>query len=119
MELIAQAENFFGNITPPAAIQAYGDLDTFGLVKFANNILKLLIVGAGIYAFINIIIAGYEFLGAGGDAKKVEAAWKRIWQSILGLAFVAGSFVLAAILGWIIFKDPTAILNPKIYGPND
>lgn len=116
MELIAQAENFFGNITPPAAIQAYGDLDT-GLVKFANNLLKLLIVGAGIYAFLNIIIAGYEFLGAGGDAKKVEAAWKRIWQSLLGLAFVAGSFVLAAIFGWIIFGDAGAILSPEIYGP--
>ncbi len=69
MELIAQAENFFGNITPPAAIQAYGDLADKGLVKFANNLLKLLIVGAGIYTFLNIIIAGYEFLGAGGYAK--------------------------------------------------
>jgi len=116
MELIAQAENFFGNITPPAAIQKYGDLDT-GLVKFANNILKLLVVGAGIYAFINIIVAGYEFLGAGGDAKKVEAAWKRIWQSLLGLAFVAGSFILAAIFGWLIFGDAGAILSPEIYGP--
>lgn len=117
---MADCDKFFGCITPPPPFQGgpgqYGSYE-LGLIKFANNILKLLIVGAGIYAFINIIIAGYGFLSAGGDSKKVEAAWNKIWQSLLGLAFVAGSFVLAAIFGWLIFKDPKAILSPKIYGP--
>jgi len=117
-QLLAACDNFFGCVSPPPFIKDVTD-PKFGMVSLANRIFKIVIVGAGIYAFINIIVAGYEFLGAGGDAKKVEAAWKRIWQSLLGLAFVAGSFVLAAIFGWLIFKDPTAILNPKIYGPND
>lgn len=108
--------SFFGQISPPPGISDYGDFDV-GLVKFANNLLKLIIVGAGIFAFFNIIIAGYTFLGAGGDAKKTEEAWKRIYMSLIGLLFVAGSFVLAAIFGWLLFKDPTAILSPKIYGP--
>lgn len=108
---------FFGRIIPPEPfLSKYGSYE-LGLMRFANNVLKLVIVGAGIFAFFNIIIAGYDFLGAGGDAKKVEQAWNKIWQSFLGLAFVAGSFVLAAIFGWLIFKDPTAILSPKIYGP--
>jgi len=109
---------FFGTVEPPEAIQKYGVDINAGPMKFANNILKLIIVGAGLFAFINIILAGYGFLSAGGDSKKVEAAWNKIWQSLLGLAFVAGSFVLAAVFGWLIFKDPTAILNPKIYGPD-
>ena len=113
--------NFFGDIVPPDVFKSdkYGNFDTpnKGIVFFANNILKLLIVMAGIYAFLNIIIAGYNFLSAGGDAKKIQQAWDKICQSFLGLAFVAGSFVLAAIFGWLIFKDPTAILNPQIYGP--
>jgi len=117
-QLLAQCDPFFGCVSPPPGVKDYGDFKT-GLIPFANNILKLMIVGAGIFAFINIIVAGYGFLSAGGDSKKVEAAWNKIWQSLLGLAFVAGSFVLAAIFGWLIFKDPTAILNPKIYGPND
>lgn len=108
--------NFFGNISSP--LPQYGDFDE-GLLKFANNLLKFVIVVAGLFAFINLIIAGYDFLGAGSDAKKVEGAWKKIWQSLLGLAFVAGSFVLAAIFGWLIFKDPKAILSPQIFGPND
>lgn len=108
---------FFGDITPPEPFATkYGSYE-FGLMKFANNLLKFIIVGAGIFAFINIIVAGYNFLGAEGDPKKIEAAWKKIWQSMMGLTIVAGSFVLAAIFGWLIFKDPNAILKPKIYGP--
>lgn len=117
-QLIAQCTSFFGCVTPPPGVGTYGSYET-GLMKFANNVLKLIIVGAGIYAFFNIIIAGYGFLSAGGDSKKVEQAWNKIWQSFLGLAFVAGSFVLAAIFGWLIFRDPRAILSPQIYGPNE
>jgi len=109
---------FFGQIIPPDPFtpSKYGGFET-GIVKFANNLLKLIIVGAGIFAFINIIIAGYTFLGAGGDPKKVEQAWSKIWQSLIGLLFVAGSFVLAAVFGWLLFGDASAILTPKIYGP--
>jgi len=109
---------FWGPIDKPPGIDKYGDLTTpgKGLILFVNNLLKLIIVGAGIFAFFNIIIAGYTFLGAGGDSKKVEQAWAKIWQSLLGLFFVAGSFVLAAIFGWLLFKDPLAILRPQIYG---
>jgi hypothetical protein len=107
---------FFGKVSAPQGVSQYGDFQT-GMIKFANNLLKLIITGAAIFAFINIIIAGYNFLGAGGDSKKIESAWSKIWQSFLGLLIVAGSFVLAAIFGYLIFGDPGAILSPQIYGP--
>lgn len=113
-----KANSFFGLINPPPGVKEYGQGDfQIGLVKFANNLLKLIIGAAGLFAFFNIIIAGYTFLGAGGDPKKIEQAWAKIWQSLLGLLFVAGSFVLAGIFGWLIFGDARAILIPKIYGP--
>lgn len=115
-KLIAECNSFFGCVTPASPIGDVAD-PQHGIMAFANNILKFVIVVAGLYTFINLIIAGYDFLGSGGDAKKVKSAWEKIWQSLLGLAFVAGSFVLAAVFGWLIFRDPTAILNPKIYGP--
>jgi hypothetical protein len=37
---------------------------------------------------------------------------------LLGLLFVAGSLVLAAIFGQLVFGDPRVILQPTIYGPN-
>ncbi len=117
----------FGVIKPPAAVEKWiqtgysgagGAGAVFGLIPFLNALVKLLIVVAGLYAFFNIIFAGYAFLSAGDDPKKFENAWAKIWQSLLGLIFVAGSFILAAIFGYIIFGKFDAILNPTITSPN-
>jgi hypothetical protein len=88
-----------------------------GLILLFNNLLRLVVVISGIWAFINLIIAGYGFISAEGNSEKVTIAWNRIWQSLLGLLVVASSFALAAIFGYLVFNDPTAILSPKIYGP--
>ena len=87
-----------------------------GLIILTNNILKLAIVVAGIYSFINIIIAGYIFLSS-PEPKEIAKAWSRIYQSMYGLLIIAGSFVLAAIFGYIIFGKWDALLSPTIYGP--
>jgi hypothetical protein len=115
---------FFGRIENPfkkLGVPAYGqDVGPdFGLIVFLNNILKLVVVIAGLFAFFNVIIAGYQFMTAMGDPKGITSAWNKIWQSLVGLVLVAGSFVLAAIFGWLLFGDATAILQPKIYGPGE
>jgi len=73
-----------------------------------------MIVIAGVYALFNLIFAGYAFMSAGDDAKKVAGAWAKIWQSLWGLAIAAGAFVLAAIFGQLIFRQWDFILNPQI-----
>ena len=113
-ELLSQT-NPFGQVNPPPGVAQYGGLE--GLSNFINNILKVLIVGAGIFAVFNLVFAGYGFLSAGDDPKKVAGAWAKIWQSLMGLAFAAGAFVLAAIFGQLIFGKADAILNPKLYIP--
>jgi hypothetical protein len=113
-ELLSQT-NPFGQVSPPPGVAQYGGLE--GLSNFINNILKILIVGAGIFTVFNLVMAGYGFLSAGDDPKKVAGAWAKIWQSLLGLAFAAGAFVLAAIFGKLIFGDWDALLQLKIYGP--
>lgn len=106
-----------GQVTPPAFVGEYGSLTGGGLIKFFNNIIRLLIMIGGLWAFLNLILAGYGFLGAGEDPKKMGAAWAKISQSMIGLLFILGSFVLAAIFSYLLFGDPRAILNPKLYGP--
>ncbi len=114
MKFITQADNIFGQIQPPEAISnKFGDVNT-GPAKFLNLALQLLIVGAGIYALFNLVLAGYAFMSAGDDPKKMEGAWAKIWQTALGLIFVAGAFVMAAIFGLLIYGDAGAILNPKL-----
>lgn len=113
-------DDIIGPVKPPPGVSKWiemGGQGVPGLIPFFNAILKLLIVLAGLYAFFNLITAGYQFMSAGGDPKSVEKAWAKIWQSLIGLLIIAGSFVLAAIFGWLLFKDPGAILTPKIYGP--
>lgn len=106
-------DTIFGKIRPPGFISE----DPSGLVTLFNNILRLLIVGAGIYALLNFILAGYSFMSASGDPKKVEFAWAKIWQSMVGLLIIVASFALAALIGKLLFGDARAILQPKIYGP--
>lgn len=113
---LAQA-NPFGEIPIPSPLAKFGAVDATdasGIGNLLNLFLQLLILGAGLFALFNFILAGYMFLSAGDDSKKIEGAWAKIWQSALGLAFAAGSFVLAAIFGWLIFGDFRAIINPQI-----
>lgn len=108
-----------GSVEPPEQIVSGYGATPWGLMFFLNNILRLLVVIGGLYAFLNLVLAGYGFLSAGDDPKKMEAAWAKIWQSIMGLLFIVGSFVLAAIFGAILFGDASAILKITIYGPGE
>ncbi len=116
MKNIAQLP-IFGTVNQPPGISRYGDFDP-GINNFLNNIIKTLIVFAGLYALFNLLFAGYMFLGAGGDPKKVADAWAKIWQTVLGVTIAAGAFVLAALIGQVVFDDPNALLQLRIFGPN-
>lgn len=107
-------DDIVGKITNPLP-GSYGKIG--GIVIFFSNMLRLVFVIAGIYAFLNFIIAGFQYMMAAGDSKELSAAWDRIWQSLLGLIVIVGSFAITALLSQVIFGDPMYILNPKVYGP--
>jgi hypothetical protein len=110
--------NIIGSITNPLE-KTYGSFNEpgLGIVLLVTNILRLIFVAAGIYALLNIIIGGYQYMSAGGDSKQLSAAWSRIWQTLLGLIIIIGSFALAGIIGFLFFGDANFILKPVIYGP--
>ena len=114
---MANPLDIIGKVTPPPGIAKYGGIEAGGLISFLNNLIKLVVVVAGLYTLLNLILAGYQFISAGGDPKGVQTAWAKIWQSLVGLLIVASAFVLAAIFGWLLFGDPGAILKPQIFGP--
>jgi hypothetical protein len=111
------ATPIIGNVAPPPGVVSWGGTVEAGLIPFLNAVINFVIVIAGLYVFLNIILAGFQFINAGGEPKEVEKAWAKIWQSLVGLLIIALAFVLAAIFGYILFKDPTALLNPKITTP--
>lgn len=105
-----------GKVSPPpfipSGIDASGKLT--GIMVFLNSLLKIVFIVAGLWAFLNLILAGYQFISAGGDAKQIGNAWSRIWQSLLGLLIIVASFLIAAIIGILLFGNPTAILQPTL-----
>lgn len=114
-------KDIVGEVTNPLLVP-YGPTFASGggqgaIILFLTNILRLLFVGAGIYALFNFILAGFQFMTAGGDSKAITAAWAKIWQTLLGLVLITTSFAFAVLFGYLFFGDPTFILSPKIYGP--
>lgn len=108
----------WGRVNPPPGVKVYSSTgDISGLQKLLTNGVRTLIVIAGIYAFINIILAGYSFMSAGGNSEKVANSWSKIYQTMIGLIIAAGSFVLAAIFGKIVFGDANALLQLRIFAP--
>lgn len=101
----------FGTITNPTIFRSANGQ---GLFTFLSNILKLTGVAGGIYLIVQIIMAGFDYINASGDAKKTELAWAKIWQSLLGLVIISSAFIIAGVVGRFTGID---ILNPKVTGP--
>jgi len=114
----------FGEVKNPLGADGlntgYGGLgsDT-GPIYLISNIVKFITIAAGLWAFINIILAGIEFISATGDPEKTANAWKKIYMSLIGLVVVVAALSITAIVSQILFGSATAILNPVIYGPGE
>lgn len=106
--------SIFGEITPPGPIKSLnaeaGEAGG-GIFILLNKIFTLIGVAAGIFFVIQILLAGFAYISASGDQKKTEAAWSKIYQSIIGLLIISGTFVIAAVIGNILDIN---ILNPEI-----
>ncbi len=102
---------------PPWLTGAFADVENGAIGAILQLAFNILVVVGGIYALLNFIFAGYSFISAGDDPQKVENAWKKIYQSIIGLLFIVGSFLLAAIIGQLMFGNASALLSPVIPTP--
>lgn len=103
-----------GDIANPTKYGLTGEKGQ-GFFDFLSNIFKFAAVAGGIYMIVQIILAGFDYISASGDTKKTEAAWSKIWQSILGLLIISSAFIIAGIVGRFTGID---ILNPKVTGPS-
>ncbi len=102
---IETTQNKYGNLEDVAA---------GGLVGFLNNLVSLIITLAGIFFIINFLSAGYQYLSANGEPQKITAAGNKILQSLIGLMVVAAAFIIAGIIGFIVFGDQSALISPVL-----
>ena len=115
------ADGVIGTITEPEPLSGYGKAFNLaqgkGLIGFASNLIKLIMVLAGIWSFLNIIFAGFNYITQSTNPEAISNANRQIYMSLLGLVIIVGSFALAGILGFLLFGRADAILIPKVYGP--
>jgi hypothetical protein len=65
------------------------------LEAIIKTLLNIVVRLAGIAAFIMLIVGGFQFLTAGGDPKKTQAASSTLTYAIFGLvAVIAAWFIL-------------------------
>lgn len=112
------SQTVFGNINNPLA-SGYGDLtksgNNAGLIGLVNNLVALITVLAGLFVLVNFVLAGYIYLSANGQPQKIAEAGNKILQSVIGLAIVAAAYIIAALIGKILFNNPDIFLQPQLF----
>ena len=107
--------NPFGTIDSPI-ISSYGSVNT-GLPTFITNVITIIFAGAGLFAFFNLMIAGFSYIAAAGDEKKILAATQSINMSLVGLVVMVAAAAVTGVVSYLLFGSATAILSPTITGP--
>lgn len=79
-----------------------------GASQFAQSIAVLwrtIIIIGGLAFLLYFLWGGIDWIFAGGDQGKVEEARKKITQALIGLAILAGSFVIVEFIAQAIGMD--------------
>lgn len=109
----------FGEVTNPLQAisgSGYNDVAT-GLPNFITNVIKIIFVAGGLFAFFNLIFAGFTYISAAGDKQKLEQAALSMNMSFLGLLIMVAAGLITGIISFLLFGDASAILKPTITGP--
>jgi hypothetical protein len=85
-----------------------------GLPALISNLILLAITIGGLLVLLNFIIAGYDYMTASGDPKKIQNAWGKIYYSLLGLIIIVASLAFISIISDVF---NLSILKPSISGP--
>lgn len=114
--------DFFGTIDNPLKKvnpNGYGELNDQinGPLTLLGNIFQLIALGAGLYALLNMLLAGMRYISSNGDKGATEIARKQMYNSLIGIIIVVLSFTIAAIIGQVLFGSADYLFKPKIYGP--
>lgn len=115
LSLPTTIEDVFGRITPPVGTPQFADgQEIDAVVKILNVALNLVMIVGGMFALFNFIWAGFTYMNAHGDPKRISEVNLRLLFTVIGITVLVLAPVGAAVIGIIVFKDATAILRPKI-----
>lgn len=104
------SDDVVGTITGPGTIvQTPGQTGDFLTV-----IIRFIIVVAGIYALWQFLTGGFGYITSSGDKAKIQESTQKIMMAIMGLFVIGISFILAAVVGRLLFGKEFDILQPVL-----
>lgn len=121
---------FIGGVSPPKGVdlfnwEALKDSSVvgkyIGIFYFVTAGLRLFFIIAGLLVFGNFIYSGFIYITQAGDSKAHTLVKERVTFSIVGLVIMVSAFIVASLIGAIVFDNPGFILNPTIseYGATE
>lgn len=109
-------EEIIGEINVPKGVNLINE-DAgggIGIVLFLSNLITFIIILGGIWAFMNLILAGLLYLTGGGKADTHSKVSSKFTMSIIGLILMIVAYTVAALVGLIFYGDPKFILEPTV-----
>ena len=70
-----------------------------GLESVFGNVVSAVLALAAIVLFVMLVMGGFQYITSGGDPQKVEQAKKTLTYAILGVVFVALSYLILTFIG--------------------
>ncbi|NMC35868.1 hypothetical protein GYA49_02370 [Candidatus Beckwithbacteria bacterium] len=112
-----------GQFTPPPQFKGLLNpngyaADPSGLIMLISNLVKFFIILGGLAAFVNFLLAGFQYITQGDKPDELSRIHTKMYMSIIGLVVMVSAVVLTGIISFILYGDPSFILNPQVYGPN-
>ncbi|MBI4137363.1 hypothetical protein HY469_04840 [Candidatus Roizmanbacteria bacterium] len=86
------------------------------LESLFSNIVAALIGAAGLALFIMLVIGGYKYLMAGGDAQAAESARSTMFWAVMGIVFMILSFIILRAIEWFT-GVPVTIFQIPFFEP--
>ena len=84
--------------------------------KLISSGIQFILIGAGLIAFVYLLLGGIQWITSGGDKAGVDAARQKILAAVIGLIIVFATWALIRViegfLGVCIVSCPIIIPTP-------
>lgn len=82
-----------------------------GITKIVSSVIGIMTIAAGIWFLIQITIGGFNWINAGGDKAKLQAARDRLTNAFVGLIVVVAGWAILALAG-VFFNVDFTVSDP-------
>lgn len=85
-----------------------GELQCKGIAMYVTTIYVWLVRVSALLALLMMMVAGFQWLTAAGESKRIEQAKKTISNALIGMVLAIGSYLVLALI------NPDLVLFPAI-----